>query len=274
MSETEIFKVDVEGVLRNKNPKLAKMLPGFVIKYLKHIVHQKEINEFLKNNPEKKNIDFVDAVIKYMDLKVEVIGLENIPLDRKLLFAANHPLGGLESIFLMKIVNSKFENFVFVVNDILMSLQPFEEVFVPVNKHGGQSRETISRINEVYASDSQIIYFPAGLVSRKIKGKIVDLPWQKSLINKCIEFERDVVPVFINGRNSNFFYNLSNIRKFFGIKANLEMLFLVDEMMKQKGNTIKLTFGKSVPYSRFDKSKSASQWADYLHDLTYSLKKV
>ncbi len=273
MSDSELLKVDVEGVLKAKNPKLAKRVPRFLISYLKRIVHQEEINELLENSRGKLDMEFVEAVIDYMGLKVEVTGFENIPDNGKLVFAANHPLGGLESLVLMKVVNSKFNDFVFIVNDILMVLKPLAGLFVPVNKHGSQSREVINRINKVYASDSQILYFPAGLVSRKIKGKIIDLPWQKSFVNKSVEYKRDIVPVYIDGRNSRFFYNLSNFRKFLGIKANVEMLYLVDEMMKQKGKTIHITFGKPVAYSKFDKSESAGHWADYLHKLTYSLKK-
>jgi putative hemolysin len=146
-------------------------------------------------------------------------------------------------------------------------------IFIPINKHGGQTRQGVEYINSVYQSDFQLLYFPAGLVSRKIKGKIVDLQWQKSFVGKAVSSQRDIIPVFIDGRNSRFFYNLAKFRKIFRIKANIEMLFLADEMMKQKGQTIKLIFGKPIPFSTFDKSKTPQEWADYLKDLTYSLKK-
>jgi putative hemolysin len=272
MSDSEILKVDVEGILKAKNPALAKKLPRFLIRYLKRIVHQDEVNSFMEANRENYNLDFVDSVIKYMDLKIEVKGFENVPKSGRFVFAANHPLGGLESIVLMKVISEKFSDFTFVVNDILMVLTPLSGLFVPINKHGSQSREGLNRINEAYSSNRQLLYFPAGLVSRKIKGKIIDLKWQKSFISKSIEYNRDIVPVYIDGNNSRFFYNLSNLRKFFGIKVNIEMLYLVDEMIKQKGKTISLTFGKPVSNSLFDKSKNTSDWAEYLRDLTYSLK--
>jgi putative hemolysin len=226
----------------------------------------------MEANRENYNLDFVDSVIKYMDLKIVVKGFENVPKSGRFVFAANHPLGGLESIVLMKVISEKFSDFTFVVNDILMVLTPLSGLFVPINKHGSQSREGLNRINEAYSSNRQLLYFPAGLVSRKIKGKIIDLKWQKSFVSKSIEYDRDIVPVYIDGNNSRFFYNLSNLRKFFGIKVNIEMLYLVDEMIKQKGKTISLTFGEPIPTSIFDKSKNISDWADYLRDLTYSLK--
>jgi len=272
MTESELLQIDVEGVIRAKNPKLAKRVPGFIIRYLKRIIHQNEINELLKNNRGVTGLDFVNACINHMELKIEVKGFENVPESGRFVFAANHPLGGLESIVLMKVVSSKFSGFVFVVNDILMALKPLAVLFVPVNKHGSQSRESINKINDAYTSNKQILYFPAGLVSRKIKGKIVDLAWQKSFVSKAIETERDVIPVYIEGRNSRFFYNLARLRKFFGIKSNIEMLYLVDETVKQRGKTIKLIFGKPVSYKTFDKTKNAAEWAAYLRDLTYSLK--
>lgn len=273
MNVAEVFKIDIDAVLEAKNPNLARRMPRFVKRYLKRIVHQEEINAFMLSNPHLQGLDFVRATMQYMNLKVETEGFENVPTEGRFIFAANHPLGGLESVVLMHIVSQKFSDFRFVVNDILMFMKPLSSLFVPVNKHGSQSREALETINKMYASDFQLLYFPAGLVSRKIKGEIKDLAWQKSFINKAVEYKRDVIPVYIAGRNSRFFYNLARLRKFFGIKANIEMLYLVDEMMKQKGNTIKLIFGKPVSYTRFDKSKNPVEWAEYLRDLTYSLKK-
>ncbi|MDD3740745.1 MAG: 1-acyl-sn-glycerol-3-phosphate acyltransferase [Bacteroidales bacterium] len=273
MQDDEVLKIDVEAVLKSKNPKLAKRLPKFLIQYLKKIVHQDEINLFLSKNVGITGLSFVDAVIEYMDLKYTVRGLDSLPENGKFVFASNHPLGGLESMVLMKAVSKKYVEFRFVVNDILMELKPLAELFVPVNKHGKQSRKSLNIINDVYASDKQVLFFPAGLVSRRIKGKIVDLPWQKSFVSKAVEYKRDIIPVYIEGRNSRFFYNLAKLRKFFRIKANIEMLFLVNEMMKQKGRSIEIVIGKPVSYNFFDKSKDFKEWADYLYKLTYSLKK-
>jgi putative hemolysin len=273
MEEDQSLRIDVDAVLEAKNPKLARRLPRFVKSYLKRIVHQDTINKFLEESKGKQGIEFVEATIKFLDLKVEIEGFENLPDSGRYIFAANHPLGGLESLVLMSTVNKKFKDFKFVVNDILMFLKPLAVLFLPINKHGSQSRESLTLINEYYASDYQILYFPAGLVSRKIKGKVQDLAWQKSFVNKAVEFKRDIVPIFIEGRNSNFFYNLSRFRKFLGIKANIEMLYLADEMMKQRGKTIKIVFGEVFPYTNIDKSKNTTEWAAYFRNLVYSLQK-
>jgi putative hemolysin len=272
MSDKKILQIDVRGILNSKNPKLAQRIPGFIIRYLKRIVHQDEINLFLQSVPEKKDMDFVNDIIKFMELKVEFEGFDKVPDSGRFVFASNHPLGGLESIVLMQVVSRKHPDFVFVVNDILMALEPMSGLFVPVNKVGSQSRESVDRVNSAYLSDKQILFFPAGLVSRKIKGKIVDLEWQKSFVKKAVQTQRDIIPVYIDGRNSNFFYRLAKLRKFFGIKVNIEMLYLVDEAVKQRGRTIKINFGSPISYKKIDKSKSFLEWAEYIKKLAYSQK--
>jgi putative hemolysin len=143
-----------------------------------------------------------------------------------------------------------------------------------VNKHGSQAKEAIMSLEKTYASENQILYFPAGLCSRKKKGMIKDLKWQKSFISKAIQHKRDIVPAFFSGRNSNFFYNLSNIRTFFGIRANIEMLYLPDEMFRQKGEKLKLVFGKPIPWQTFDGSRSAMEWAEWVKTKSYELESV
>lgn len=272
MSDDKILQIDVDEIIKSKSKSLYNKLPKFVIRYLKKLIHQEEINKFLIESSLKKDHEFVEAVNEFLDIKIEVFGFENTPNSGRYVFAANHPLGGLESMAMMKIIAQKHKDFVFVVNDILMFLKPMKNLFIPVNVVGGQSRSSVGFVSEVYDSDKQILYFPAGLVSRKIKGKIVDLPWHKTFVARAVETERDIIPIFIEGCNSNFFYNLANIRKKLGIKFNIEMLFLVNEMFKQRGQTIKLYFGTPISYKTFDKSRSYLEWAAYVKDEVYKLK--
>ena len=118
-----------------------------------------------------------------------------------------------------------------------------------------------------------MLFFPAGLCSRKQKDGICDLEWKKSFITKARAHKRDIIPCYINGRNSDWFYNLARIRTFFGIKANIEMLYLVDEMFKQRDKEIVITFGKPISYTIFDKKKTDLSWAQILKTHVYSLEK-
>jgi putative hemolysin len=264
--------IDLEEVIRKKNPGLLKVLPKFVVNFLKRIIYQDQINVVIENNKSAYGLDFVSGILKGFGVNVEVSGIENIPASGRFIFASNHPLGGLDGLVLMNEVGKKFPDLKFIVNDLLLNVKNFEPVFIPVNKHGRQSTEYARLIEAAYKSDTQILYFPAGLCSRKIKGKIIDLPWHKSFIVKSVQYKRDVIPVYFEGRNTNFFYNLANLRKFLGIKANIEMMFLVGEMFKQQKKKIKLTFGKPLPYTAFDNSKSPGDWAFQVRNIVYSMK--
>jgi putative hemolysin len=271
-NKNESLKIDVEKVLYSKNPALKKTVPRLIISYLKKIVHQDELNEFLGKWGHLKDADFIEAGLNHFKLNVEVSGSENIPHTGRYIFVSNHPLGGLDGLVFINEISKYFNNIKFPVNDILINIENLSGIFLPVNKHGGQARDAARSIEEAYSSDSQMLYFPAGLCSRKKKGVIKDLQWQKSFITKAVQHRRDIVPAYISGRNSDFFYNLSNIRKFLGIKANIEMLYLVNEMYKQKDKEIRLVFGRSIPWETFDKSISALEWADWVKSEVYELK--
>ena len=268
---SENQKIDVEHVLFSKNPALAKAVPAFVINYLKKIVHQDELNEFLEKYGHLKDSGLIAAGLSHFKIKYKVSGSENIPDSGRYIFVSNHPLGGLDGLVFIYELSKRFHDIKFPVNDILTNIKNLSGIFLPVNKHGSQAKEAARMIEEAYSSNCQILYFPAGLCSRKRRGVIRDLQWQKSFITKSIQHKRDIVPAFFSGRNSNFFYNLANVRKLLGIKANIEMLYLADEMFKQKDKEIRLVFGKPIPWETFDKSRSALEWADWVKSKSYEL---
>jgi putative hemolysin len=272
VSEPESVRIDVEEVLRSKNPSLAKAVPGFILNYLKRIVHQDELNEFLELWGHLKDAELIEAGLKHFKIKYTVSGTENIPMEGRYIFVSNHPLGGLDGLVFIFEISKRFPDIKFPVNDILTNIENLSGIFLPVNKHGSQGKDAARKIEEAYSSGSQILYFPAGLCSRKKRGIIKDLTWHKSFITKAIQHKRDIVPAYFSGRNSDFFYNLSNIRTFFGIKANIEMLYLADEMFRQKDKTIELIFGKPISWETFDKTRSAPEWADWVKSKTYELK--
>jgi 1-acyl-sn-glycerol-3-phosphate acyltransferase len=270
-SKAEVTKIDVEKVLASKNPALKKIVPGFVIRYLKRIVHQDDLNIFLEGWGHLKDADLIAAVLRYLDIKVQVSGFENIPAAGRYIFVSNHPLGGLDGLVFINEVAKIYKDIKFPVNDILTNIDNMSGIFLPVNKHGPQGKEAAKKIEEAYSSESQILYFPAGLCSRKKHGEIKDLQWHKSFITKAIQYERDIIPAYFSGRNSDFFYNLSNFRKLIGIKANIEMLYLADEMFRQKDKVIRLVFGEAIPWNSFDKTRSPLEWADWVKGKSYEL---
>ncbi len=273
MSENSAFRIDIDGILKDKAPKYYSKIPKFLINYLKRTVHQEDINGILERNSGLEGVEFMRALVdKEFKLTLETKGEENIPENGRFTFASNHPLGGLDGICLSALLGEKYNGEIkYLVNDLLYYIDPLKPIFVPINKYGAQAKGSAKAINEAFASGNQIITFPAGLCSRKIGGKIRDLPWMKSFIMKSVEHERDIIPVHFNGKNSRFFYNLANIRKSLGFKFNIELIYLPDEMFKNSNEKFTVTFGKPLPWQSFDTSKSANDWAEFVKQLVYTM---
>ncbi|MCH7400265.1 1-acyl-sn-glycerol-3-phosphate acyltransferase [Belliella kenyensis] len=265
--------VDVEKILKEKNPTLHRWLPSFVIQYVKRIVHEKEVNQIMLKNGQLHGLDFVNALIEEFGVHVELTGAENIPLEKPVIFASNHPLGGMDGIAFMHALGKYRKDIRFLVNDILTNITNFEPMFIPVNKHGANSREVSKLIEDTYAGNHAVLVFPAGLVSRKQHAGIKDLEWKKSFISKSKKYQKDVVPVYIEGKNSGFFYNLARLRKQIGIKANIEMFYLADEMFSQRGKKVVIHIGKPIPYQYFDASKNEKEWAEVVKETVYRIAK-
>lgn len=265
--------IDVEKLIESKNPKLLKRTPQFFINYLKRKIHEDEINEFMRTHQDVKGYEFSKDVIDYFNIKVDVQGLENLPKKGGVILTLNHPLGGMDAMAFITEVYPYRQDFKFIVNDILMHLDNLKDMFVGVNKHGANTKEALKHVDELYASDQAVLVFPAGLVSRKKKGKVEDLEWKKTFVSRARKYQKDVIPVFIDGELTKFFYRLANFRTSIGIKANIEMLYLSDELFKQGNKTIRLTFGKPITYSTFeDRSKKDIEWAQWVKSKVYELK--
>jgi putative hemolysin len=261
----------LKDLVAEKNPRLARKLPMFVYNLLNRILHVKGINWIMSQYGHVSGIPFVEAVINHFDIKFIFHGVENLPKEGRFIFASNHPLGGFDGLLLLSGVTKHLGKSLFLVRDELTKIPPLKELFIPINKFGSQNRSA-TLINDAYKSDSQILVFPAGLASRKINGQITDLVWHKHFIQKSIEFHRNVIPVHIEGKNSAFFYWLANFRKFIGIKINIEMFLLPDELFKNRGKTFIITFGEPIEWRTFDHSKTLTEWAAFVKDVVYSLK--
>lgn len=267
---SEIMQIDIAQIVKKKAGN--KWVPGFLVKYLTRIVHQDLINQVLRDTAPLKNIEFMEAAFKFLNVTIEAQGKENLPHGDRYIFAGNHPLGGLDGVAIGYLVGKEYDGKIrFFSNDLLTNLEPMKELFIPVNKFGSQSRESARLTEELYQSDKHLVTFPAGVCSRRIKGKICDLEWKKNFIHKSVQYQRDVIPVYFEGRNSNFFYNLANFRKFIGLKFNVEMMYLADELFKQMGKKFVIKFGKPIPWQTFDNSKTQTEWAQYVKDITYKM---
>lgn len=192
--------------------------------------------------------------------------------NRRHIFVCNHPLGGLDGIVMIDFISSHYGPPVyFVVNDLLSAVKPLEGLFLPVNKHGRQSRDAAGVLDRAFDSDSPIIMFPAGMVSRRLKGGIADLKWNKMFVNRAIRHQRDIVPVHFGGHNSSFFYNFARLRVALGLRFNYEMVCLPSEVFKSRGKRFDIHVGTPVSWRSLEGGARAQATADAIRSLVYSL---
>ena len=262
--------IDIRKIIGDKNPNLLKLLPHFVIRYIQRILHEREVNEVISSNKDKHNQAFCEAVINKFKIQLIVEGIENVPTTGGVTLAMNHPLGGMDAMALVTALKDHRKDLKFIVNDILLHLESMKGMFVGVNKHGRNSNSNLLKIDEIFSTGSAVCIFPAGLVSRKINGKVEDLEWKKTFVSLSLKHNQPIVPIYIDGKLSNFFYRLANFRKAVGIKANIEMFYLVDELFKQKNTTMKLTIGKPIYPTDLEKTKSQKDWAAEIRRQVYS----
>ena len=266
--------IDIDLILKQKMGSKAKFVPGFLVSWLKRIIHQDQVNAFLWESRDKSGVEWLEECVKYLDMTLEIKGKEHLPdpSDGRLYtFVSNHPLGGEDGVALGAIIGRHYNGrFRYLVNDLLMNLPGLAPVCIPINKTGGQSRNFPAMVQAGFQSDNHMLMFPAGLCSRKQNGVIRDIPWTKTFISKSVEYQRDVVPIHFSGQNSNFFYRLANFSDKH-LKFNLAMLFLVDEMYKNVHKSFQITIGEPIPWQTFDKSKTPMEWAKFVQDRVYSL---
>lgn len=266
------YLLDVEKVL---GPKLMKKLPRFAVNFFKRRIHQDEINDCIMHAEHYKGAGFFDEALNYVGITFKIRGEENLDPDKKYLFAGNHPLGGPEALIIGSVFRRIYgDGFKVPVNHLLANLKPLNEFFVPVRVYGSnRNRELGEQIADMFRSDYQVLVFPAGMCARKIKGKVTEMPWKKMFITQSRKFERDVVPIHISGFNSRRFFFFTKLSTFLKLKFNLGMIFLVDELFNKKGQEFVVTFGKPVPYTTFDKTKTDLQWAAEIKDQVEALSK-
>ena len=264
--------IDIEKAIRSKNPRLLRWMPRFLLRYIKQIVHEEEANSVIAANEGKNGYEFSKYIIDHLEIKVAIEGLENIPKTGGAILTINHPLGGMDAISIITEVYPIRHDMKFVVNDLLVQLANLRDLFVGVNKHGSNSKDSLRELNRVYESDGLVFVFPAGLVSRRKSGKVEDLEWKKTFITRARKTQKEIIPVYVEGELSNFFYRLANIRTKVGVKANLEMFYLVDELFKQRGKTIQVIFGEAILPDEFDSSKTDYEWAQWVKQKTYNLR--
>ena len=267
--------IDIEKILKDKMGGRAKFVPRFAVSWLKHIIHEDEVNQFLWESRGLSGTEWLAECVRYLDMTLQVEGLENLPdkTDGKLYtFVSNHPLGGQDGVALGSIIGRHYDGkFRYLVNDLLLNLPGLKPVCIGINKTGKQSRDFPRMVEAGFRSDNHILMFPAGLNSRRINGQIHDIAWKKTFISKSVEYHRDVVPIFFGGHNSERFYRIAHFCDRYVRKVNIAMLFLVDEMYRNIGKTFRVMIGHPTAWQALAEGRSRFEWAKYVEDKVYEL---
>lgn len=266
--------IDIDQVLRDKMGDRARWVPRPLVKWLKHIVHEDQVNAFLWEHRDQTGTEWLTECVKYLRMHITLVGEDNLPAKddgRLYTFVSNHPLGGEDGVALGSIIGTRYDGrFRYLVNDLLLNLPGLKPVSIGINKTGKQSRDFPRMVEAGFQSDNHMLMFPAGLNSRRHKGIIHDLPWKKTFVSKSVEYHRDVVPIHFSGQNSDRFYRIANFSDRW-LPFNLAMLFLVDEMYRNVDKPFTITFGKPIPWQTFDRSRTPTEWAQWVEDRVYEL---
>lgn len=264
--------IDIEKLIASKNPKALKWTPRFVLRYLKRVIHEDEINSFIEANQDKEGTEWCDSVREYMNIKVSIMNRENIPKKGKIVLAMNHPLGGMDAIMLVAALKDHREDLKFIVNDLLMNIESMRNMFVGVDKIGKNNSSLRNKLINLFSSENAVSIFPAGLVSRQINREIKDLEWKKTFVTYSKQYDRIIIPIFIEGKLSNFFYRLARLRKFLGIKLNIEMLYLSNELFKQKNSQMRFVVGTPINSDSIKNSANDVETAQQIREQVYELR--
>ena len=264
--------IDLRRLIASKNEKLLRWMPGFVLRYLERVIHQDEINTLLEKAGELKDAEFSDAAMEEFNITISSSGLENIPKTGPLIIVLNHPLGGMDALALISLLKNHRSDLRFIVNDILMNIENLSGLFIGINKHGINKKNVREDIEKAFKSEHAICIFPAVLVSRKINGIVQDLEWKRTFVTYARSLDRTVIPIKIDGQLSPFFYRLSRVRRFFRIKANIEMLYLADELFKQRNKTLTYTVGQAIKMNQFDISLTDKEVASEIRKIVHELR--
>ena len=265
-------EIDIGAVLQTKAPRLSQRIPAFAVQWLRRTIHEAEINHILRTYWDLPPQEFIRACFRDWRVTYSAEGLEGLDPKGRYLFVANHPFGGMDGMMLADKLIDRFGDARVVVNDLLMHVEPLRPLWVPVNKHGAQNAAYARRMEEAYFGDLPLLTFPAGLCSRRIGGRVTDTEWKNNFLKKAYASQRQIVPLFVEGRLSNFFYRMTALRKMLGVKFNIELLWLPDEMFSQKGRHFRIVAGEPIPMAELQEQGSLHEQTEYIRKKTYFLK--
>ena len=259
----------VEKIIAENKIGFYPNLPRPFKSLIKSILYENQVNVLLYNFQDEKDLAFINKLFNYFNLSIST--QFNIPLEKlkRCIFVCNHPTGILDGLILLKTLNQAHPSQM-VTNDILDFVPNIRNLILTVDWLGTINKNQSRDLLNAFQSDRHIIIFPAGEVSKLINITIKDMDWNPSFIKKAIQFQRDIIPVRISGRNSILFYAVSTLRRLLKIDFNIEMFLLIREMFNKRNNSINVKFGNPIFYETLNGDKMKSE-AKRIKEITCSI---
>jgi len=260
--------ISTKEIIKSKFPSFLSGFPDVFSKIfylsLDRILFIPRINRFLEKHGDKTGIEFIEELFDELDISYKLSNKdrEKIPSEGKLIIVANHPLGGLDGLVLLKLVSEIRNDVKIIANDVLMNIQNLADYFLPFDLLSKKDlKKNYTLISEALKKENAIIIFPAGEVARLTVNGIKDKKWNKGAVYFAEKFQTPVLPIFIRGRNSFLFYFISLFSK------KLSMFLLPYELFNKKNKSYEIKIDHPISPKAFNTKYQRIEF------LTKSLKK-
>jgi putative hemolysin len=243
--------ISVESIVAKQLPKIdasAPIIKNSLVRFLKYLFHESEFNQFEKSYPHLKGLDFVEQVLDYFEFGSFVNDRDicNIPTEGKVVAIANHPIGSLDGLALLKILSAVRTDVKVVANELLWAIKPLRPMLLPVNNMAGRTpKENMRAIEQHVENGGALLIFPAGEVSRLSPKGVMDGRWRSGFLRFARKNQAPILPIHVDGKNSMFFYALSMLAK------PISTLWLIDEMFKQRQRDIRIRVGRPITFQGY-----------------------
>lgn len=234
---------DSKRMFAERAPNLARRLPPGTFPLLRAVLHEKRVNRLLCLFGHLDALRFCERILNHLEIEVHAEGLEHLRNAERPVIVSNHPTGALEGIALIAVVLRERGQLAVPANEVLTLVPALSELIVPIDRYRGNA-QVARKIHEVFEGNSPVLFFPAGRTARMRSGRLREFPWSKSFVTHARRADREIVPVCASGQNSRLFYAIHRVRTALDISLNIEMMLLIDELIRHRGENVCLHFGR------------------------------
>lgn len=244
--------ISVESYFTHNYPSfqnLPSLVRRSILLFTKRLLHENEINHFLSDNKNLDAFSFIESILEYfnIDIKIYKNQLSRIPSYGRTVVIANHPLGALDALALLHVIQDVRKDIKIVASNFLGEFDNLKSVLIPIeNVKGKMERSSVLAIHEALKKEQMVIIFPSGEVSRARPNGIKDTKWRSGFLKVAQKMQAPILPIHIEAKNSKSFYLLSMINK------SLATATIPHEMFKYQNKNISFNIGKSIPYESYN----------------------